>query len=488
MPSAPIAFFAYNRPEHAKKVLASLAANPEARHSELFIFCDGEKPKSPPKDQAKVQEMRDFAAFFAKNSRDFAEIHLFFRKENYGLAKNIIEGVSSVMEARGRAIVLEDDILVSRAFLGYMNAGLSRYENEPKVWSINAWNYPIDEADLEECFFWRIPHCWGWASWADRWAKFKRDIAWVEANFNPQDIAHIDIDGYADYYSQFLLNKKGKIKSWAIFNYLICYKHSGLCLAPRVPFVRQIGFDGSGVHCGEIDPFCDTRLCERVPAAFPRYIEESRIARTRIQNFHKAQKKPLPERVLNKLRRLSKKLAANLAPREREREREREQSLARRRLGHSKRFSPPCFCSASSRPPRFHFCGAYHPSRFHSRHFCPRRFCRAVLWRFCRVNSRRPNPSQPRFHDFHHRESGFHPTQTSRFFQHFSSHAARNAPAFRPHFSLIFPPRTEDSPLISAPPRESGESGKSPRIHRAPRPAPRKDSRRAPQNPAAKAA
>ena len=54
MPKAPIAFFAYNRPEHTRRFLESLAECEGAAESELFIFCDG--PKKP-EDEEAVREV-----------------------------------------------------------------------------------------------------------------------------------------------------------------------------------------------------------------------------------------------------------------------------------------------------------------------------------------------------------------------------------------------------------------------------------------------
>ena len=115
------------------------------------------------------------------------------------------------MRQYGKAIVLEDDILVSPVFLDYMNDALNRYEREKRVWSISAWSHPIDSTGLGDSYFWCIPHCWGWASWNDRWQYFKRDIAWVEQNFSKADIKAIDLNGALRYYEQFILNKKGKL-------------------------------------------------------------------------------------------------------------------------------------------------------------------------------------------------------------------------------------------------------------------------------------
>ncbi len=195
-----------------------------------------------------------------------------------------------------------------------MNTALQRYENEEKVWSITAWSYPIDTSGLGDCYFWRLPHCWGWATWASRWQYYKRDITWALENFSQSDIDYINIDGVARYYDHLLANAQGKIKTWAIFNYLIGYKHNTLNLCPSTSYVKQIGFDGSGVHCGkEGEVFNVSHTNMKFPITFPQEIIESPLALERIKAFELSLKKPLPLRVYRKLCRIAHSLSQKVS-------------------------------------------------------------------------------------------------------------------------------------------------------------------------------
>ena len=66
------------------------------------------------------------------------------RTENYGLAKNVIEGVTEIVNQYGKVIVLEDDLVTNRYFLRFMNDGLVRYENEKKVTGVTGFSFLDD--------------------------------------------------------------------------------------------------------------------------------------------------------------------------------------------------------------------------------------------------------------------------------------------------------------------------------------------------------
>lgn len=217
------------------------------------------------------------------------------------------------MSQYGRAIVLEDDIVVSPVFLDYMNDALNTFADEPKVWQINAWSYPIDPKGLGDSYFWVFPHCWGWGSWQDRWQYFKRDIGWALDNFSKADIKAINLNGAQKHWQQVILNKKGKIKTWAIFSVLMAYKHNALSLCPSISYIYQIGFDGSGVHCGPDGKVLNVhKVNTKFPITYPSEIKLSNLALERVYAFEKSLKKPFLVRVKNKLLRIAKKIFATM--------------------------------------------------------------------------------------------------------------------------------------------------------------------------------
>ena len=131
MKLAPILLFVYNRPDHVKRGIESLLANNLAKDSELYIFSDAAKNSET---QTAVDEVRRFI----HTIQGFKEIHYVERTENWGLARNIIDGVTSLVNQYGKVIVLEDDLIVAPYFLQFMNDALETYQDEENVCHIQA--------------------------------------------------------------------------------------------------------------------------------------------------------------------------------------------------------------------------------------------------------------------------------------------------------------------------------------------------------------
>lgn len=244
MTLAPIVLFVYNRLDHTKQTIEALQKNVLARESALFVYSDAPKNEEA---VAKVNEVREYI----KSIDGFKKVTIIERENNLGLANSIVNGVTNIVNKYGKIIVLEDDLVTSPYFLKFMNEALEFYEDEEKVWHVSGWNYPVDSDGLEDGFLWRLMNCWGWATWANKWSYYKKDVDQAINEFSKDDIKRFDLDGYVPYWSQVVANKEKIIDSWAVFWYVSIFKHNGLCLNPVISYVRNIGLDGTGVHCGK---------------------------------------------------------------------------------------------------------------------------------------------------------------------------------------------------------------------------------------------
>ena len=238
---APIVIFTYNRYEHFVKVIENLKLCDLANQSDLFIYSDGAKTEI---EQDIVQKIR----VYVKKIEGFKSVTLVAQNENYGLAKNIIEGVTKIVNEYEKIIVLEDDLIVSNQFLKYMNISLENFKDEKRIWHISGWNYPIDTINLPYLIQIRIMNCWGWATWKDRWNYFEKDPKKLINEFNKDMIKAFDVDNSGVFWNQIIANNNGLINTWAIFWYATIFLNNGICINPKISMVKNIGHDGSGTH------------------------------------------------------------------------------------------------------------------------------------------------------------------------------------------------------------------------------------------------
>jgi hypothetical protein len=245
---APLVLFVYRRAEHTSRTLASLAANPEAKDSDLYVFADGAKGEA---DRAGVEATR---ALFRRDW-GFKSLRVVSRERNWGLARNVVDGVSAVLAERGRAIILEDDIEVSPAFLEYLNRGLELYAEDPRVASIHGYVYPHTEK-LPETFFLRGADCWGWATWERAWRLYEADAGLLESRLRSCPWENeFDFDRSYPYRRMLREAGRGRVDSWAVRWYASAFLAGMYTLYPGVSLARNSGHDGSGTHGGASDRY-----------------------------------------------------------------------------------------------------------------------------------------------------------------------------------------------------------------------------------------
>ena len=244
---APIIFFAYNRPYHTYQSLKALSNNKESIESDLIVYIDG--PKVPSQTYL-INYVEDIVKKF---SECFKTIKINKSPINMGCAFSQRTGISEVLNQYQSVIVLEDDIVVSKFFLKYMNEGLKTYRFQKKIWHINGYNFPI-KSNKKDCYLSRVMFCWGWATWRDRWTQFLKDPLYHDPFFL-KDIfdepmrKELDLNSNVKFfYSQIESNIRGNV-TWAIFWYSYIFLNNGLCLTPYFSMTKNIGHDGSGINC-----------------------------------------------------------------------------------------------------------------------------------------------------------------------------------------------------------------------------------------------
>jgi|GEM_PF-484341 ubiquinone/menaquinone biosynthesis C-methylase UbiE len=254
---APIVLFVYIRPAHTRQTLESLMQCDLADQSDLYIYSDG--PKHDASEDA-IKNLNTVRAILHEKQW-CKNVHIIEYETNKGLPNILPSTVTRLTEKFGKIIVLEDDLILSKGFLTFMNEGLDLYEHEERVMHISGFVYP-SSVELPETFFLRLSSGWGWGTWHRAWKFFNPSPTVLLKELVSEEASlEFDYDGHYAY-KQMLQNcAEGPWKYWDIRWYASVFIKQGLCLHPGKSLVRNIGHDNSGEHCGE------SRLLSEQPIA-----------------------------------------------------------------------------------------------------------------------------------------------------------------------------------------------------------------------------
>jgi len=239
---APVALFVYTRPDYTKQTVEALAANTLATDTPLHIFSDA------PKSDAAYQSVEAVRSYI-RTITGFKSVTIVERDTNFGLARSIIDGVTSLCEQYGRVIVVEDDLITSSRFLSYMNDALAFYEHDALVMQISGHIANVPEfSKRAEGLFVPFITSWGWGTWNRAWKQFDpTGRGWEQIRDDSVLRKRFNLNDHFDYATMLQMQLDGKIDSWAIRWYLSVFMKGGLALFPPRSFVRNIGF-ASGTH------------------------------------------------------------------------------------------------------------------------------------------------------------------------------------------------------------------------------------------------
>lgn len=258
MEYAPVIIPTLNRYDLLKQCIESLNLNHNSDQTEVYISID-----YPPSE--KYKEGHDkICAYLDKTKFSFKKLHIIKQKENLGVINNggkkkdnmtfLFDLVSKNYD---RWIVTEDDNIFAPCFLDFMNECLERFKDDQTVFSIcgyrfyynlkfNGNNYFRQNADF---------NAWGCGVWKDKFMKSNE----LEA----------------DYLKKIIMNPLRALRIWRVSNmqmshlagfsrkrnfkrgdnYFTLYMiDNGMTqIMPSKSLVRNIGWDGTGLHCIDFD-------------------------------------------------------------------------------------------------------------------------------------------------------------------------------------------------------------------------------------------
>ena len=276
---APILLFVYNRLEHTQRCVNSLLANDLSASSDLFIYADGARDEAAASGVNRVRE-------YIQTIKGFKSVTIVQRDENWGLARNVIDGVTTVVNSRGRVIVVEDDLVLAPYFLQFMNDALETYKDEPRVGHIQACDFTGDTS-LPGTFLIKFTGSWGWATWQRAWKFFNPDGAELLHQLEQQRLTRrFDFNGKYGFTRMLRHQIAGKNNSWAIRWNASLFLADILSLNVGRSLVSNEGFDGSGTNCGTDDLYSSDLWLQPLPVNKISPIEENEAARKAFERYY----------------------------------------------------------------------------------------------------------------------------------------------------------------------------------------------------------
>jgi len=237
---APIVIFAFNRPEALRRMIVSLKNNPGFERHDIFVFVDGPRNES---DRPKVEKVAEIARELTDN--------VTIGQKNKGLGLSIIEGVGKIINRYGKAIVLEDDLILMPGFLAYIDEALEQYASDSRIFSVCGYGLKINRpsncsADVYLC---NRSSSWGWATWVDRW----NSVDWNVGDWNQLKLSRKRKKAFnrggSDMFSMLKGYMEGRNKSWAIRFCYSQHKQGKFSVHPFRSLVANEGYGLDATNC-----------------------------------------------------------------------------------------------------------------------------------------------------------------------------------------------------------------------------------------------
>jgi hypothetical protein len=263
---APIGVSTYSRVNHLKRTIEALQKNTLAKESEIYIFSD-----APQKgDEEMVAEVREYI----HTIDGFTKVYIVERDTNSRIINNR-SGIRKLVDKYGCMIFLEEDIVTAPGFLQFMNDALRYYENDQRILSISGYTPPINATEYCADDFFVLPrfNAWGFGIWKDRYETIISISKKEFSNFlrNRQDVIRF-LAGGEDMLKLLLSDVEGRIDALDVKAMYRQYCNNQFTVYPRQSLVRNIGHDGTGVHCRKTTKF-DVNLWDKTHFEFNRNIK-----------------------------------------------------------------------------------------------------------------------------------------------------------------------------------------------------------------------
>lgn len=245
---APVLIPTLNRYEHFKRCVDTLARCTGADKTDLFIALD--YPAKP-----EHFEGHNRISIFVDGIRGFRDVKIIRRSVNYGVSKNLRTAREEIKKHYHTYIYTDDDNEFSPNFLDFINKGLEKFKDDPRIIAIcgHGGKYK-NPSDYTANYLYRKGFsAWGFGTWFDRGYKVDYNTADMrDFVADPELRKRLKYYYERHYYSTLSYITRGATMRGDGAIALDLIKNDTYCVYPTVSKVRNHGHDGSGEHGGNL--------------------------------------------------------------------------------------------------------------------------------------------------------------------------------------------------------------------------------------------
>jgi len=169
-PSPAVLIITHNRFANVKNLLDKIIKSDDLR---LYIAIDGPN-KFDVKYKERILEFKNYLDLIRLHQG--VQIEVWERENNLGLACSMITAIDWFFAYEAKGIILEDDLSISNEFLNFASNALIHFEDHKEVLMISGNQFFTQEDNLGDVSTCMYPLIWGWATWGDRWRKFRKTL------------------------------------------------------------------------------------------------------------------------------------------------------------------------------------------------------------------------------------------------------------------------------------------------------------------------
>ena len=241
----PILIISWKRPLHTLQVIESLKL---IKPNKVFVASDGPNPN----DLEEIKLVNETRNIIKHRINWKCELNKKFNSINQGCRLGVTSAIDWFFENVEEGIILEDDCIPHPDFFIFTDLLIKQYRNDKRIWTISGNNYQDGKWRGDGSYYFsRFPHCWGWATWKDRWLNYSDEKFILQKLKKAKMMQNIfpfkrELRFFSTFYEK--LYKDNKPDTWAYRWFLVCQAHGGLNILPNENLVKNIGFDSNATH------------------------------------------------------------------------------------------------------------------------------------------------------------------------------------------------------------------------------------------------